>query len=333
MTALAWIAGRETARDAAIAAIAERLVASANPLIAGLATDIAGAEAAHDLARHVGAVLDHRDSPTLLADLDAMRSHGWLVTTPLEARAMADCVVLVGTAAADFPLSPPPFAPERARRVFRLTDETIPRTLGLLRATLAGRRITVPDDLAAIAQALRAARYAVIAWSAAELPPLAIEMLCHIIEDLNETTRCFGLPTPPPGNASGVAQALAWKSGLPTRIGFARGRPEHDPWRFDAARMIAARETDCVLWIGDGAPLVPAGMFLAALAPDDLGPGQAEIVIRTATPGRDSDAILFDPMIGALRFQRATAPQSALSPPAAILDAIAARCDRAVAAC
>lgn len=333
MTAEAWIAGREATRGAAIAAIARRLVASANPLVAGLATDIAGAEAAHDLAQRLGAVLDHRHSPAALADLAVMRESGWLVTTPMEARAMADCVVLVGTTPPDLPHSPPPFAPERARRVFRLAGEDMMLRLGLLRAMLAGRRIAADADLTTIAQALRAARYAVICWSAADISPLAIEMLCRLIEDLNDTTRCFGLPTPAPGNAAGVAQALAWKSGFPFRLGYARGRAEHDPWRFDAARMIAAHETDGVLWIGDEAPSVPAGMFLAVLAPEGSDTGNAEIVISTATPGRDADAILFDPMIGALRFQRAAVPQNTLSPPAATLEAIAALCDQTVATC
>ncbi len=333
MTASAWIAGREATGEAAIAAIAARLSACANPLIAGLVTDIAGAEAAHDLAQTLGAVLDHRESGPLLADLDVMRGGGWLVTTPLEARAMADCVVLVGATPPDFPLASPPFAPGRARSVFRLTGEDLALRLGRLRATLIGRRVSVPAELTAIAQALQAARYAVICWSAGELPPLAIEMLCQIIEDLNATTRCFGLPMPPPGNAAGVAQALAWKSGFPTRIGFARGRAEHDPWRFDAARMIAAEETDGVLWIGDGAPAVPAGMFLAVLAPERAAAAHAEIVIPTAAPGLNTDAIMFDPMIGALRFQRASAPQSGVSPPAVILEAIAALCARGGVPC
>ncbi len=330
MTASAWIAGREATGEAAIAAIAARLSACANPLIAGLITDIAGAEAAHDLAQRLGAVLDHRDSAAVLADLDVMRGGGWLVTTPLEARAMADCVVLVGTTPADFPPTSPSFAPERTRSIFRLTAADLLPRLGLLRAILAGRRVSAPADLTTIADSLRAAHYAVISWSGSEISPLAIEMLCQIIEDLDHTTRCFGLPLPPPGNAAGVAQALAWKSGFPTRIGFARGRAEHDPWRFDAARMIAAEETDGVLWIGDGAPAVLAGMFLAVLAPENSDTGNAEIVIPTAAPGLNMDAIMFDPMIGALRFQRASAPESGLSPPAVILDAIAALCGQAV---
>jgi formylmethanofuran dehydrogenase subunit B len=327
------IAGREVTRAAAIAAIAERLRASVNPLIAGLATDIAGAEAAHDLAQQIGAVLDHRRSPAALADLAVMRESGWLVTTPLEARAMADCVVLVGATPPDFPRSPPPFAPERARQVFRLAGDDLLLRLGLLRATLAGRPIAADANLTAIAAALRAARYAVISWSAAEIAPLAIEMLCQTIEDLNGTTRCFGLPTPAPDNAAGVLQALAWKSGFPFRLGYARGRAEHDPWRFDGARMIEAREADCVLWVGDEAPRVPAGMFLAVLAPAGGDAGNAEIVISVATPGRDADTILFDPAIGALRFQPATDSRNTLPTSADILTAIAAQANREAVSC
>ncbi len=331
--AKAVIAGREVAQEAAIAALAERLGASTHPLIAGLATDIAGAEAAHDLAHHLGAVLDHGAAEAVLADLGVMRGPGWLVTTPLEARAMADCVLLIGEIPADFPATPPPFAPDRARRVLRLAGGDLTRRVGVLRARIAGRRIAADADILAAADALRAAKYGVIVWSASEIAPLAIEMLSGLIADLNDTTRCFGLSIPAPGNAAGVIQALAWKSGFPIRLGYARGRAEHDPWRFAAARMIAAGETDAVLWIGDDAPKVPAGIFLAVLAPEESRALDADIVIPMAVPGRDCDGILFDAALGALRFQRASAPRPHLLRPADLLDAIAAQSRRELAAC
>jgi formylmethanofuran dehydrogenase subunit B len=38
-------------------------------------------------------------------------------------------------------------------------------------------------------------------------------------------------------------------TGLPARTGFARGFPEHDPWTFDAERLVESGEADCVIWI------------------------------------------------------------------------------------
>ena len=74
-------------------------------------------------------------------------------------------------------------------------------------------------------------------WSADELDTLAIEVLCALVDDLNATTRFTGLPLLQADNASGVLQVCGWTMGLPMRTGFGRGRPGHDPWRFDAARL------------------------------------------------------------------------------------------------
>ena len=38
-------------------------------------------------------------------------------------------------------------------------------------------------------------------------------------------------------------------TGFPMRTGFGRGYPEHDPWRFDATRLVESGEADCALWI------------------------------------------------------------------------------------
>ena len=67
------------------------------PVIAGLATDIAGAEAAVALAEASRGAIDHAHSASVLADLGVMREAGWMIVTPREARARAD-VVLPGAA-------------------------------------------------------------------------------------------------------------------------------------------------------------------------------------------------------------------------------------------
>ena len=38
-------------------------------------------------------------------------------------------------------------------------------------------------------------------------------------------------------------------TGFPLRTGFGRGVPEHDPWRFEASRLIDSGEADCAVWI------------------------------------------------------------------------------------
>ncbi len=173
----ARIAGRVAAFDAAVREAARILVQARLPLIAGLATDVAGVTAAIDLARRTSGVADHAESAALLRDIEVMRRSGWIITTPLEARARADVVVLAGPGVEDAARSlgiADDLAGDlagRAKSVFRLCPQGDAQALiariAQLRMTLAGRASAPPDDVVACAAALRRAKYAVIAWSAA----------------------------------------------------------------------------------------------------------------------------------------------------------------------
>src|SRR5579862_9757248 len=92
----ASIGGCDVPLEQAIAASAALLRASRCAVIAGLGTDIAGAEAAVELARRIGGALDHKHAAAALHNLDVMREAGWIVTSMQQARALADLVLLVG---------------------------------------------------------------------------------------------------------------------------------------------------------------------------------------------------------------------------------------------
>ncbi len=248
----AAIGRRAATLDEAVAAAASLLRGAACPVIAGLRTDIAGAQAAAALAVRIGAALDHVEAAAALRDLDAMRQGGWIVATPALARARADLVLIVGPGLLDawpeLPAGlaldrPPTLFPERARRVLHLCPGRAPlqnaepigrdpgallEQLGLLRALVAGRTVAAPEarlrTLRGAAAALRGARYGVAVWSAAQLDALTIAMLCGLIDDLNAATRFAGLPLPAPGNAAGVAQALRLDDRLSHAPGFRRRR-------------------------------------------------------------------------------------------------------------
>src|SRR5258708_438917 len=98
--AQSYIDGRAVPLSAAVAEAARIVSACRAPTIAGLGTDVAGARAAILLAERIGASIDHMHSAALLRDLDVMREHGLMLTTPLEARRRADVVFLVGKGAA-----------------------------------------------------------------------------------------------------------------------------------------------------------------------------------------------------------------------------------------
>jgi formylmethanofuran dehydrogenase subunit B len=324
----ARIDGRAATVEAAVAEAARLLGASRLPLIAGLATDVAGARAAIALAERLGGVIDHMHSDALLRDLDVMREAGVMVTTINEARLRADTLLVIGAG----PLARPelarellarPTAPEIGdikRRVLWLCPgrgnataipadvdvrkidhgaEELPVLLAALRARIAGRSLSRPPiaakTLDALAADLQAARFGVAVWSAAELDPLAIEMLCGLVDDLNARTRFSGLAVPPADNAAGVLQVCGWTTGLPVRTGFGRGRPEHDPWRFDASRLIASREADCVVWIsayGGVAPPWHADVpMIAMTAKETHFRALPRVHFEVGHPGIDHDAV------------------------------------------
>ncbi|MFL6804489.1 MAG: tungsten formylmethanofuran dehydrogenase [Xanthobacteraceae bacterium] len=347
----AWIAGRAATIEAAAAEAARLLALSRLPAIVGLGTDIAGARAAIALAERLGGVIDHMHSDAVLRDLDVMREAGMMVTTLNEARLRADTVVVIGAGPFTRPeltqdLLAAPTAPEigdhvkrrvfwlcpgrshaavtpakgDVRRIGRGADE-LPAVLAALRARTAGRPVNrspiAAKTLDALAADLQAARFGVAVWSAAELDALVIEMLCGVVHDLNAGTRFSGIAIPPPDNAAGVLQACAWTTGWPMRTGFGRGRPEHDPWRFDATRLVGSREADCVLWIsayGQATPSWHADVpIIAMTAKDTRFRAPPRVHIEIGHPGVDHDAVEHLAKTATLAPVAATEPRDTIS--------------------
>lgn len=321
----ARIDSRPVALEAAVAQAAKLLAASRLPVFAGLGTDVAGARAAIALAERVGGVFDHMHSDALLRDLAVMREAGAYVTTPNEARLRGETLLLVGPGLNDAWLElterlvSAPLAPEigSERRVFWLCPgksaipaaakavgrgtAELPMQLALLRACIAGRLAKAPKAIAGLAKGLQAARFGVAVWSAAALDALTIEMLFGLIDDLNAATRFTGLPLAQPDNALGVTQASGWMTGFPPRTAFGRGFPEHDPWRFDARRLIEDGEADCAVWISSYGATQPnwrARVPTITLAAGE--PAESGIAIRVGQPTFDHDSVEHDLRTGTL---------------------------------
>jgi formylmethanofuran dehydrogenase subunit B len=172
---------------------------------------------------------------------------------------------------------------------------------------------------------LAAARFGVAVWSAAELDALTVEMLCGLVDDLNAHTRFSGLALAPDDNAIGVLHACGWLTGHPMRTGFGRGRPEHDPWRFDADRLIASREADCILWISAYADAAPGwGVPAIALTATAVDPNAyARVHIQVGRPVLDHDAVEHCSMTDTLVHRIARTPHAVPSV-AEVLSRIAA---------
>jgi formylmethanofuran dehydrogenase subunit B len=121
---------------------------------------------------------------------------------------------------------------------------------------------------------------------------------------LNEKTRFSTLPLAAPDNCAGVLAACGWMTGFPMRTGFGAGAPLHDPWRFDAERLVASGETDCVVWISAfGAP-PPAGpsapKFIALCDRTTHFAEEPNVRIVVGRPGVDHDAVVHSPDAGTL---------------------------------
>jgi formylmethanofuran dehydrogenase subunit B len=339
----ASIDGAPASLDDAAAAAARLLAQSRQPLIAGLGADIDGARAAIALAERVGGVIEHTHSAALLRDLDCLRETGIMLTTPGEARVRADVVLLVGDGltetwpALNERLLRPPARPEGAdvkRRIIWLAPAigarirgfegdieiwtaergaTLAVNLAALRARVKNRPIVIRriarsglplSAIDSIATALKTARFGVAVWTAASLGALEIEMLHGLVRDLNETTRFSTLPLAAPDNGAGVLAACGWTTGFPMRTGFGAGALIHDPWRFDAERLVASGETDCVLWIsalGAGPPAWRSAVnFIALCERTAQFAEEPNVRIAVGRPGVDHDAVMHSPDAGTL---------------------------------
>jgi formylmethanofuran dehydrogenase subunit B len=357
----ARIDGKPATLQAATAEAARLLAASRFPVIAGLGTDIAGARAALALAERLGGAVDHMNSSACFNDLDVMREAGMMVTTPNEARLRADTVLLVGsgpvTAWPELPArllahGTAPDAGGATRRVFWICPgragsivagdakveiigsdpADVPFVLASLRARIGGRPIgktLLPlQTIDALAADLQAAHFGVAVWSAAELDTLAVEMVCGIVKDLNAKTRFTGLPLEAGDNVGGILQVCGWMTGFPMRIGFGRSRAEHDPWRFDATRLVDSGEADCALWISAYRAAAPGWSreipTIALMRGDARMPGRPRVHIEVGRPGIDHDAVEHLAATGTLAAVAATNASEALCVARVIADIVAA---------
>lgn len=269
--------------DAAIDEAARRLAASKQPLFGGLATDVDGARALYPLACATGAILDHAAGEGLMHSLRALQDRGNFTTTLAEVRNRADLIVCIGS-------SPRERYPELWRRtgigealveqreiVFLGAPvdpelETLPRTrarsialqgtdlfdgVALLAALVNERPVAGAPELAALAAALRAARYAVLIVESSKLPregALVMESLNAIVAALNRHTRAATLPLSGNDGLSAVNYTVAWLSGMPLR---SRAGPlglEQEPQRFGTDRLLAEGSVDALLWITSFGP-------------------------------------------------------------------------------
>lgn len=322
----AQIAGQAAEPAAAYQAAAALLVRAQRPLIGGLACDVTGHRAALALAERTGGVVDHMNGAAQFRNWLAYQDGGWMTTTLSEVRNRADLIVLAGTDTRRFPrffercLAPESQFGELRRRLVVLgsdlsaeaahavsADLVIPlpnarlgELCGALRARLAGRRLDadsvagVPmDQVDALLETLRAARYGVLVWNAAELDfphaDLAIQAMVDLVKDLNQATRWSGLPLGGNDGDTSAAQVCTWQAGYPLRTAFEASGPHYQPLLFDTARLLETREVDALLWIAaldpERVPPAAACPRIVLGRPDMVFADPPDVFIPVAVPG------------------------------------------------
>ncbi|GAP37726.1 formylmethanofuran dehydrogenase [Piscinibacter sakaiensis] len=319
----------------ALSVAAERLGQWRQPLFGGLGTDVAGARALYRLAARTGAWCDHAEGEALATALRVVQDGGQQGTTLGELRSRADLVVFVGTDARALPrlparagfgaagspcrelvflgAEPPAWAraladAADAPRVTALAAADLPAALQQLAALVDERRLPAPDPaLAALAERLRDARYAVLLWEPAALPAhgaLCGERLNRIAARLNRSTRAATLALGGHDGGASVQQAFTWLGGLPLRSRVSqRDGLRHEPWTGAGARLLARGAADGLLWVSsfdptrlppeDAPPAIVLGppAMGAALAARPAPAGR--VFVPVATPGVHEPGHLF----------------------------------------
>jgi formylmethanofuran dehydrogenase subunit B len=281
------VGGSDATFEQAVSAAAAILSQAVQPLIGGLATDVAGMRAAVELADRCGAVLDHANSTAKFRNLLAFQDRGAITTTLAEIRNRADVLVVVGTdVVSRFPRffermtapggtlfglkdgdrrcifvgsPPPPDAPGRTESIACERRE-LPDVLSALAALTGGVRLdakqagSVPiERLRQLSEVMQSARYGALLWAAGDLDfahaELTVQAIQRTLVALSRTTRFSAVPLG--GNEADLTAdaVLLWQVGFPFRTSFATGRADYDPYLFDARRLLARREVDALLWV------------------------------------------------------------------------------------
>jgi len=345
--AVAWIGSRETLVERAVGHAAALLHSSRCPVFS-FDTDIHGARAAIALAEGVGASYDHANGAGLAHETALFTDRGGMFVAPGEVRRRADVVAIVGELpeshrgfVAELAGTVPDLTASNAREFFLIGDGRtraptlggrkatrlscgkagLGGTLAALRALCAGRQVSASvSNFARFRSALAGARFPVFLFSGHSADGLALEMLQGLIADLNRKSRASALHLPASESGWGSTLASTWMTGFPLRTSFARGFPEFDPWRFDAARQIAGGEADFHLWISADAKRSPEngnGAKLVALTKTSGPVAGAEVTFAIGKAGLDHDAVTYSSRTGSLAF--VAADQASQLPSAATI--------------
>jgi formylmethanofuran dehydrogenase subunit B len=319
------IKGKNVSLEAAIAHILNGFKMAKNLHIGGLGTDVEGFRAAYQFAQKTNASLSHMHGKVAQRNYQVLQSTGWQTTTLTEVKNRADVVVCIG---GDIVAHHPRFferiiwtehamftapnqrkviyigkanLPEKNATHIECADADLPNVLSALNALLLEKPLIATEvsgvnisQLRSLAETLKTAKYAVLAWAVKDLnfahAELTITQITHIINTLNQTTRAAGLPLGSADGETSVQYAHTWLNGRVLN-GF----------------EMANSQTDVLVWIDsfnsglqppkiNGQTFVlgnPNLQFPSEQFPSEQLKAPPDVFIPIATPGLDSTGTMF----------------------------------------
>ena len=332
------IKGQKVSLADAILAATNILKKSQKPLFAGLSTDIAGFKAIENLAQKTGATLAHMNAQSMARNLKVLQSSGWQTTTLTEVKNHADLIVCIGS---DIVSHNPRFferfvdvegmfvgGENNPRKIVFLGEKTdhvksdapnaswilacragaLPSVLSALHALVLGKPLKATEiagikieDLQALVDKLKAAKYAVLVWVAQDLDfphaELAIEQITQIVATLNQSDsnhfgRAAGLPLGGSDGDTSANNIHTWRNGLVLEDATGQNHSSASP-----AANIYAPLYDSVIWINSfsaeklppksNAPTIVFGNANTTFTQTP------DVFIPIATPGLDCGGTLF----------------------------------------
>jgi formylmethanofuran dehydrogenase subunit B len=136
------------------------------------------------------------------------------------------------------------------------------------------------DDLA---ERLHAAEH--VAFLHGTLDELVALALFSLVRDLSRDRHAVTLSLRGDGNARGAEDVLAWQTGFPAAVSFARGHPRANPGELSAAALLERGEVDAALVIGAAA--LPGLRELPTVVIDAEPAQGARVAFATAVAGID----------------------------------------------
>ncbi|HSI25038.1 MAG TPA: formylmethanofuran dehydrogenase [Methylotenera sp.] len=313
------INGEPATLQAAILKASQILKQAKNPIFTGLGTDVQGFRALYNLSQKTNANLSHMNAASMARNLKVLQSTGWQTTTLTEVKNRADLIVCFGSDLLShnarfferFVDTDGMFVSAKNRQVIVLGEASnqdasdalqstwtlpckatdLPSVTIALRALVAGKRLKATEvagvqtsDLQTLADKLKAAKYAVLAWTAKDLDfphaELTIQNITETVALLNNTTRAAGLPLGGSDGDTSANNANTWLSG----------------WALnDGILNVEHAVHDAMLWVNSFTPekMPPNTDKPLIILGNSNIKHRADVFIPIATPSLDCSGTLF----------------------------------------